>query len=155
MRLSCGLVGVRPSLPPLPVPVNCAGHCEECDPREAADWPNPCFCSGKLSSKTRIVAIWGCVIIAPIIWIVPQWLSSKPIHAPRNSCIQNLKHIEGAKNVWLIEKNKTTNDVPTLDDLVGEAGYIKEMPKCSMGGVYTLGRIDENPTCSIPGHTLW
>ena len=100
--------------------------------------------------------MWGCMIIAPIICIVvPQWLSTKPKHAPRLSCIANLKQIEGAKDVWVIDRNKTTNDVPTLDDLVGETGYINKMPKCSVGGVYTLGRVDEKPTCSIPGHTLW
>ena len=119
------------------------------------DWPNPCSRSVKLSPKTRIAAIWGCVIITPIILIVPQWLSTKPIPAPRNSCIMNLNQINGAKNVWVLDRNKSTNDVPTLDDLVGESGYIRVMPKCSMGGVYTLGRIDKNPTCSIPGHTLW
>jgi len=67
----------------------------------------------------------------------------------------NLNQINGAKNVWVLDRNKSTNDVPTLDDLVGESGYIKEMPKCSMGGVYTLGRVDERPTCSVPGHSLW
>ena len=95
------------------------------------------------------------MIITPIVLIVPQWLSTRPIPAPRNSCIMNLKQIEGAKNAWVIETHKTTNDVPTLTDLVGGSGYIREMPKCSMGGVYTLRRVGEKPTCSVPGHTLW
>jgi len=73
----------------------------------------------------------------------------------RNTCIANLKQIEGAKDTWMLEHEKTTNDIPTDSDLFGTNLYVKTKPQCGLGGVYTLGPAGERPKCSIPGHTLW
>jgi hypothetical protein len=72
----------------------------------------------------------------------------------RNCCIANLKQIGGAKRTWMLEMNKTTNDVPTDAELFGETGYIRVKPTCIKGGVYTVGRAGENPKCSVKGHAL-
>jgi len=74
---------------------------------------------------------------------------------PRMVCIANLKQLCGAKATWALEANKATNDVPTDADLFGPAAYIRTKPTCPQGGTYTLGRVDEDPRCSILMHNLW
>jgi chromosome segregation ATPase len=76
--------------------------------------------------------------------------------AERNKCINNLRQIDAAKNQYALENRKTTGAIVTEDDI---KPYIKldadgNLPKCPAGGKYTIGRIGENPTCSIPGHEL-
>lgn len=70
------------------------------------------------------------------------------------ACVAILKQLDGAKNTWALEYQKTTNDIPTDSDLFGPNSYIREKKKCPRGGRYTIGRIGELPKCSIPEHNL-
>ncbi len=70
-----------------------------------------------------------------------------------NACINNLRQMDAAKQQWALENRKTGNDTPTA----GEVGmYLKDnvIPACPAGGQYTIGRVNEDPTCSIPDHKL-
>jgi outer membrane lipoprotein-sorting protein len=74
----------------------------------------------------------------------------------RNACINNLRQIDVAKNEFALEKGKKNGDTVTEDDI---KLYIRldangNLPKCPSGGTYTIGKVGENPTCSIPGHEL-
>ncbi len=71
--------------------------------------------------------------------------------ASANSCINNLRNIEGAKDQWALENKKGTGDVVRAQDL---QPYLRNttIPACPQGGVYTLNVIGAPPTCSIPGH---
>ena len=73
--------------------------------------------------------------------------------AQRNACINNLRQIDAAKQEWALEKNKTADAVPAEQDLLP---YFKDgiFPVCPSGGTYTIGAVNEPPTCSIPGHAL-
>lgn len=71
-------------------------------------------------------------------------------HRSQTSCLSNLRMIEGAKHSWALAENKSTNDVPTWDDI---GVHFKSSPlECPHGGTYTLGRVDELPGCSFPEH---
>src|SRR5215469_2927847 len=73
----------------------------------------------------------------------------------KNLCINNLRLIDGAKEAWAQEHQKTNSDIPAWADLkpyFGRSGG--EILECPSGGTYTVGRIDQKPTCSIPGHAL-
>jgi hypothetical protein len=55
-----------------------------------------------------------------------------------------------------LEKSKKAGDDVTEADI---KPYLKldaagNLPKCPGGGKYTLGKVGENPTCSIAGHAL-
>jgi hypothetical protein len=66
-----------------------------------------------------------------------------------------LKMIDGAMLTWMQDQHKTTNDVVTWDDVrpyLSREG--KATPTCPAGGTYTLGRLGESPTCSVPDHKL-
>jgi hypothetical protein len=74
----------------------------------------------------------------------------------RNACINNLRQIDAAKNQFALENKKTNGDTVTEADI---KPYIKldadgNLPKCPAGGKYTIGKVGENPTCSIDGHVL-
>jgi len=74
--------------------------------------------------------------------------------ASSDSCINQLRQIDGAKQQWMIEQHKTTNDVPTWNDLRPYLSRDGKIPVCPRGGRYTIGRLDELPSCSYRAHTL-
>jgi chromosome segregation ATPase len=71
----------------------------------------------------------------------------------RNTCINNLRQIDGAKQQWALEKNKTLDAVPTARDLLP---YLKDgaFPVCPDGGTYSINSVDALPTCTVAGHVL-
>jgi len=98
-----------------------------------------------------VVAIIG--LLAAI--AIPNFVKARET-AQKQACIANLKQIEGAVQVWLLDDSTAavanasltsgTNLVPT---------YIKRTPTCPGGGAYTVTA--EPPTCSLStskGHTL-
>jgi chromosome segregation ATPase len=73
--------------------------------------------------------------------------------AQLNACINNLRQIDGAKQQWALENNKTAAALPTVQELLP---YFPDdvIPVCPAGGIYTLNAVGQPPTCSIPGHVL-
>jgi hypothetical protein len=71
----------------------------------------------------------------------------------RDTCINNLRQIDAAKNQWALDNNKTAGAIPTEQDLLP---YIKDQvfPVCPSGGTYTIGTFGVDPTCSVPGHAI-
>jgi hypothetical protein len=107
-----------------------------------------------------------CVFAAILIFV-----SIFPPHehySSANVCINNLRNIDLAKNIWSLKFNKATNEVPTWDDIKpflerGKPFYkfnpTNDLPICPLGGTYTIGKIGEPPTCSLsttvtPAHVL-
>jgi hypothetical protein len=101
---------------------------------------------------------------------IPNCVRS-PWTSPATACINNLREIDGAKEEWTLKHNAKTNDIVTFDQikpyLVPDDqpnAFIKldakgNLPKCPEGGIYTIGRIGEPPTCSLgttvnPQHVL-
>jgi hypothetical protein len=106
-----------------------------------------------VSAKSKIIfAGVGCLAVA-LIALLPL-LGRVHQLGLRPNCIFNLRQIEAAKQQWALEFHKSTNDVPTWDDLVGR-GFLEKMPRCPQGGTYTIGRVGELPSCSIAEHTTY
>lgn len=72
----------------------------------------------------------------------------------KDPCLANLVQIRGAKDTWALVNKKTTNDLPTWSELIGATNYILTQPTCYKGGTYNIGRLGDNPTCTVPGHSL-
>jgi len=70
-----------------------------------------------------------------------------------NTCINNLRLIEAAKQQWALDNSKTDDDIPTALDLLP---YFRDdvFPACPSGGTYTINAVGMLPTCSTPGHVL-
>jgi general secretion pathway protein G len=72
-----------------------------------------------------------------------------------NSCLNNLRQIDGAKQQWALEYGKTTNDAPSLEALRpyvgrGPEGDLSGL-RCPKGGKYAPGRVGDPPMCSVCG----
>jgi hypothetical protein len=74
----------------------------------------------------------------------------------------NLEQIELVKKQWADDRVGTTNDTPTFGDL---RPYLPDWQTNHIfmtngevvdpdGGVYTIGRLDEQPSCLIDGHRI-
>ncbi|MCL5098827.1 MAG: hypothetical protein M1608_15105 [Candidatus Omnitrophica bacterium] len=93
-------------------------------------------------------------IIGMIVAIAVPNVLKQRTRAQTNACIENLNKIEAVKQIWGVELGKMNGAVPTDDDLFGPGRYMVTKPECPAGGVYDLGVIGQNPTCTIAGHTL-
>ncbi|MEW6303452.1 MAG: hypothetical protein AB1705_08285 [Verrucomicrobiota bacterium] len=73
--------------------------------------------------------------------------------AARNSCIANLKQIDGATQQWALENKKLSTDIASP---AGVAEYLKggQQPGCPFGGKYIIRTVSESPLCTVVGHTL-
>ena len=106
---------------------------------------------------TGYIGIVLAVMIIPLMLgiAIPNFVRARDM-AQTNVCINNLRQIDAAKQQWVLEKGKKNGDVVTEADI---KLYIKldangDLPKCPAGGKYTIGKVGEAPTCSIPGHAL-
>jgi hypothetical protein len=126
--------------------------------------------SGKRNRSWFAVIIVISVVGFLALISIPNYIR-EPWTSPANACINNLREIDGAKDQWMLKHNAKTNDIVTLNDIkpflvpYGEPNdFIKldangNLPKCPAGGIYTIGRIGEPPTCSLgttvdPRHIL-
>ena len=70
-------------------------------------------------------------------------------HPSMNSCINNLRQLDGAAEQWRIEYNRATNAVPTFAQAYP---YFKSPPVCPSGGTYSYNTNSGLPICSVKGH---
>ncbi len=68
-------------------------------------------------------------------------------------CESHLTQIDLAKKMWQEDNSKPETAIPTVADL---NYYIPnhKFPVCPDGGAYVIGRLNQKPTCSFPGHLL-
>jgi hypothetical protein len=97
-----------------------------------------------------LTIVVGVIVVAAA--VTPSFIRARSSRAA-NPCVNSLRYIDGATQQWAIENHKTTNDVPTWEDL---APYFQDgkKPTCPNSGTYALGGLDKPPRCSYPGHTL-
>ena len=82
-----------------------------------------------------------------------QILQLRQNQAAVNTCINNLRQIDAAKQQWALERQKTPDAVPQPQEI---SQYFPngQFPQCPAGGRYTLNAVSNAPTCSIAGHVL-
>ncbi len=105
-----------------------------------------------------LIDVLFILLIVVFVWvklIVPRLVNSNR-HAPKNTCIANLKQIDGAKEQWALDHEKPKG-APA--DSVAINSYLKNSQPliCPTKGVYTYNPVGSNPTCSrgpTQGHTL-
>jgi len=97
----------------------------------------------------------GLVLIPFMLAIfVPNFVKAREV-AQRNRCLNNLRRIDGAKQVWAMQNNKDTNSTPTMQDLTPFVTGDTNRLRCPAGGTYSLNRVGVPPTCSIASHDLF
>ena len=91
-----------------------------------------------------VVAIIG--LLAAI--AIPNFVKARKT-AQQNACINNLRQIEGAIQMWALEKNKPQDATVTEDDI---APYLKNNIICPAGGKdfadsYAINTVADRPLC--------
>jgi hypothetical protein len=110
----------------------------------------------KPRNKPAIIAVSVAVCLVAA-WAIPHFIHARsPNTIPKaywSSCVFYLSEIESAKEQWAKERNATNGQNVTWDDLLPYIGREQSghIPKCPDGGVYTIGKVGEKPTCSIGG----
>ena len=114
--------------------------------------PTPRERSAGMSRDAKIWMVLAIPIIGLLLLAIPSLVPPR-MKAAKNTCPNQLRQIDGAKQQWALKHDKTTNDTPTEADV---RRYIKNnvFPRCPDRGVYTIGRVGELPTCSIKEHCL-
>jgi len=114
-----------------------------------------------IPQKARILILLPLLSIAILLAGAPYFIKPGCTSAA-NACINNLREIDAAANELALEKNLRTGDkINYPDDLTP---YIKlnkdgRIPPCPQGGVYSLKKVGDAPTCSLgttvtPAHVL-
>jgi len=105
---------------------------------------------------TGYVGIGLFILMIPLLAAIaiPNFVKARSV-AQKNSCINNLRAIDLAKNQWALENNKTNLDeVPTIQEIQPYLPKPFESLRCPAGGVYTINTLRGPPTCSVPDHKL-
>jgi hypothetical protein len=106
----------------------------------------------KISKKITSWLI-GFVFVGYILVIVIPNFVRMRYESSANACINNLRQIQSAKEQWKLENNNKDGDVVTETDL--KLYFVNgNFPKCPAGGTYIIGRVGEDPKCSI-GTSAW
>ena len=91
----------------------------------------------------------------------PNFIKSRSTSA-QNACINNMRQIDAAAQEFALENGKTNGEAINFpNDLTPYIKLNKEgkIPPCPQGGVYSIQKVGETPTCSlsntvVPAHIL-
>lgn len=104
---------------------------------------------------TEVLIVAGIIgVLAEI--AIPNFLAAKK-SAQRNSCINNLRQIDSAKQQWALEELRPSSAVPTMTDLSSYFGHGEEAPLVycpsdlthSFERSYNVGDLLTPPECAI------
>lgn len=105
---------------------------------------------------------WAIFVIPLMLAIaIPNFVKARST-SQANACINNLRQIDAAANQFALEHGKTNGqDINFPEDLTP---YIRlndqgKIPSCPAGGIYSIKRVGETPTCSLgttvtPAHVM-
>ena len=120
----------------------------------------------KFPSALKLIIVTGvsvCIVLALVIVVLNYLISVRSTPIPSNmGCLNNLRQIDGAAQQFALDKGKKPGDAINYpDDLTP---YIKlgkdgKLPSCPAGGIYSLKKVGDKPTCSFsntvtPAHVL-
>ena len=105
--------------------------------------------SSKTTSKAGLSLIELAIVVAVLgvmaLIALPNLFSSRKT-AEDKVCISNLRAIKHAKEKWGFDKKKQPMDIPVYDDIKEYLSRMNQLSICPIGGKYTLGALNENPT---------
>jgi prepilin-type N-terminal cleavage/methylation domain-containing protein len=95
-----------------------------------------------------VVALVG--LLASI--ATPTWVKART-SSQANTCINNLRQIDGAKQQWALESKQSTNATPAFTDI---SDFLKSAVVCPAAGTsatfansYNINNLATKPTCQV------
>lgn len=96
-----------------------------------------------------LVEIMIVVLILGILALIaiPGWMNARD-SSRQKTCLSNLRAIADAKEEWAMDTRQPDGGPCTQNDIWPT--YIKgtQFPSCPTAGVYTIGNVGQDPTCS-------
>jgi hypothetical protein len=85
-----------------------------------------------------------------------SWKSHRQVEIRNtNICLSNLRIIDGAKQLYVLEHGLKPGDVIPTQEVIERLTELHVWPlKCPSGGTYMINPVGKDPTCSVPGHQL-
>jgi hypothetical protein len=107
--------------------------------------------SGKVMVASVMALLFGFVIFV----VIPDFVGMD-YSSSQNTCVNNLRQLQAAKEEWALENGKTNGTLVTVGDITPYIQLDRDghIPKCPAGGTYILGRVGEEVECSI-GKSDW
>jgi hypothetical protein len=110
-------------------------------------------------SQKSTVGVIALLFVAVVFVCGLRWVIRARSETASNGCVNYLRQVDAVKQQWAMDYKKTTNDVPTWEDL---SPYLPRWEQrslnklCPKGGIYVIGPVGKRPACSIGGrdHTL-
>lgn len=101
------------------------------------------------TKNSRNIALWILGASAVVLLALGFFEIQTRQHV-KQSCLNVLKQIEGAKESWALENRKSPDSLVTWSDI---RPFFREdlSYACYQGGVYTIGVVSNSPSCSIHG----
>ena len=97
---------------------------------------------------SKIIAFASAVAVVLVAaFVLPGFIRARNTSAS-NACVMHLRQIDGAKEQWVIENHKRTNDLVSWNNIKPYLSR-EQVPQCPDGGTYILGRVGEPPRCSL------
>src|SRR3954464_11442171 len=115
--------------------------------------------TNKLAGFTLVEIMIVVAIIGMLAAIaIPNFVSART-KAQATSCINNLRIIDGAKQMWALENKKSSTDSPTAPDLQPYIGHTAggKLPTCpndsaaTFATSYNPNEVDVQTLCIIGG----
>lgn len=121
---------------------------------------------GEIRQGITLIEVFIVIsILAFLTMLVLPKVSDVRSKAQTQVCRANLQTIQQSKEHWAFEETESGSAVPTGADLVpflqapiaGSNAVDSDFSnyvKCPGGGTYTIGAVDELPSCSVSGHDI-
>ncbi|NOS72757.1 MAG: DUF3520 domain-containing protein [Verrucomicrobia bacterium] len=100
-----------------------------------------------LLEAMAVIAVLG--LLAAV--LLPDFIKARTT-SQRNSVVNNLRQLDGAKQQWALENNKPADAQPTFADIQPYMGRSSgDLPSAVAGEKYVLGKVGEPPSAVMEG----
>ncbi len=112
-----------------------------------------------MSQKAKVLIALPIFCMGILVVAVPNFVRVRSTSSG-NACINNLRLIDGAAQQFALEKGKTNGEAINYPhDLTPYMFKDGKTPTCPKGGVYSIKKVGDVPTCSlgtnvVPAHVL-
>ena len=79
---------------------------------------------------------------------IPSFIQARDT-SRKKTCIANMAVLQYAKSQFAMDKNKDGDYTVAWDDITS---YVKTVPTCPSDGTYSLLKVNQNVSCTYPGH---
>ena len=102
------------------------------------------------SSDLWLVAVIVAVAGVLVAMMAPNFVKARSTGWGHNSCVVNMKLIEGAIDTWALEDKLPEGTAVDTSELFGPDKYMRVKPECPAGGDYIYNRVGDPVQVKCP-----